>query len=140
MKFASAVLRYAGRGKTATVARLPAGTRYAGVAAIGSTIYVAGGLTPGGVSNAVIAVDTRTGTMRRIGTLPAPEDHAAMAALGGKLYLAGGTRVLRIDPATGAVSAAAALPVSLSDPTATTVGNRIVIAGGGTNAVYAFAP
>ena len=140
VKFASAVLRYRGGGKTATVARLPAGTRYAGVAAIGSTIYVAGGLTPGGTSSSIVAVDTQTGTMRRIGTLPAPEDHAAMAALGGTLYLFGGTRVLRIDPATGAASTAATLPASLSDPTATTVGNRIVVAGGGTNAVYAFAP
>ena len=34
-KFASAVLRYGGGGKTTTVARLPAGLRYAGVAAIG---------------------------------------------------------------------------------------------------------
>ena len=140
VKFASAVLRYRGAGKTATVARLPAGTRYAGVAAIGSTIYVAGGLTPSGTSSTIVAVDTQTGTMRRIGTLPAPEDHAAMAALGGELYLFGGSRVLRIDPATGAVSTAATLPASLADPTATTVGSRIVVAGGGTNAVYAFAP
>jgi hypothetical protein len=78
--------------------------------------------------------------MSRIGTLPAPEDHAAMAALGGKLYLVGGTRVLRIDPATGAVSTAATLPAPLADATATTVGNRIVIAGGGADAVYSFAP
>ena len=140
VKFADAVLRYRGAGKTATIARLPAGTRYAGVAAIGSTIYVAGGLTPSGTSSTIVAVDTQTGTMRRIGTLPAPEDHAAMAALGGELYLFGGSRVLRIDPATGAVSTAAMLPASLADPTATTVGSRIVVAGGGTNAVYAFAP
>ena len=140
VKFASAVLRYRGAGKTATVARLPAGTRYAGVAAIGSTIYVAGGLTPGGATSAIVAVDTQTGTMRRIGTLPAPEDHASMAALGGELYLFGGSRVLRIDPSTGAVSTAAALPASLADATATTVGSRIVVTGGGTNAVYAFAP
>jgi hypothetical protein len=78
--------------------------------------------------------------MSRIGTLPAPEDHAAMAALGGKLYLVGGSRVLRIDPSTRAVSTVATLPAPLSDPTATTVGNRIVIAGGGADAVYAFAP
>jgi outer membrane protein assembly factor BamB len=140
VKFASAVLRYRGAGKTATVARLPAGTRYAGVAAIGSTIYVAGGLTPGFATSAIVAVDTQTGTMRRIGTLPAPEDHAAMAALGGELYLFGGSRVLRIDPSTGAVSTAATLPASLADATATTVGSRIVVTGGGTNAVYAFAP
>jgi len=140
VKFASAVLRYGGGGKTTTVARLPAGTRYAGVAAIGSTIYVAGGLTPSGASSAVYAVDLKAGTANQVATLPAPEDHAAMASLGGRLYLVGGTRVLRIDPASGSVSVAARLPVALTDPTATTVGGRIVIAGGGTSGVYAFTP
>ena len=140
VRFARAVLRYDGRGRTTTISRLPAGTRYAGVVAIGPTIYVAGGLTPTGVSSAVVAVDTRTGKTTRVATLPAPEDHAAMAALGRKLYLVGGSRILRIDPATGAVTSASALPAALTDPTATTVGGRIVIAGGGTNAVYAFDP
>ena len=70
-------------------------------------------------------------------TLPAPEDHAALAALGGRLYLVGGHRVLAIDPGSGKVSVAARLPVSLSDPTATTIGGRIVVTGGGTNGVWA---
>jgi len=141
VRFASAVLRYGGGGKTTTVARLPVGTRYAGVAAIGSTIYVAGGLTPSGPSSAVYAFDVRAGTpANEVATLPAPEDHAAMAALGGSLYLVGGTRILRVDPASGSVSVAARLPAALTDPTATTVGNRIVIAGGGTSGVYAFTP
>ena len=138
-QFASAVLRYLPRGGTTTVARLPDGTRYAGVTTIGTTIYVAGGLTTAGASNAVYELKLH-GQVRRIGTLPAPEDHAALAALGGKLYLVGGRRVLRIDPATGAVADVATLPASLSDPTATTVGKRIVIAGGGTSAVYALTP
>jgi hypothetical protein len=134
-RFASAVLRYLPAGGTRTVARLPHGTRYAGVAAIGGTIYVAGGLTTGGPTTAVYAVRPG-GAPRRIATLPAPEDHAALAALGGELYLVGGSRVLRIDPGSGAVSTAARVPVALTDPTATTLGNRIVVAGGGTNAVY----
>ena len=70
-------------------------------------------------------------------TLPAPEDHAALAALDGRLYLVGGRRVLAIDPGSGQVSVAAQLRVSLSDPTATTVGRRIVVTGGGTNGVWA---
>jgi hypothetical protein len=139
-QYATAVLRYDGGGRTTTVARLPAGTRYAGVAAIGSTIYVAGGLTTAGVSRAVYAVDVAAGTVNRLGTLPAPQDHAAMAALGGQLYLVGGRRVLRIDPRTGKVSVAATLPASLADPTATVVGTRVVVAGGGTSAVYALTP
>jgi hypothetical protein len=69
--------------------------------------------------------------------LPAPEDHAALAALGGRLYLVGGRRVLALDPATGKVSVAARLPAALSDPTATTVGDRIIVTGGGTNGVWA---
>jgi hypothetical protein len=75
-----------------------------------------------------------------VATLPAPEDHAALAALGDTLYLVGGRRVLAIDPASGKVTVAARLPASLSDPTATTVGNRILIAGGGTNGVWALGP
>ena len=135
-QFASAILRYLPQGGTTTVARLPRGTRYAGVTALGNTIYVAGGLTTAGASRNVYAVSPG-GKPRRIATLPAPEDHAALAALGGKLYLVGGRRVLAIDPDSGKVSAAAGLPTSLSDPTATTVGNRIVVTGGGTNEVWA---
>jgi sugar lactone lactonase YvrE len=138
-QFASAILRYRPQGAAHTVARLPTGTRYAGVAALGPTIYVAGGLTTAGATSAVYAVSL-DGTVRRVATLPAPEDHAALAALGDTLYLVGGRRVLAIDPASGKVTVAARLPASLSDPTATTVGNRILIAGGGTNGVWALGP
>jgi len=40
----------------AVVARLPAGLRYAGVAALSGLIYVAGGVTPSGESDAVLAI------------------------------------------------------------------------------------
>jgi hypothetical protein len=130
-QFATAILRYRGQ----TVARLPTGTRYAGVAALGPTIYVAGGLTTSGATRAVYAVSPG-GSVRRVATLPTPEDHAALATLGGTLYLVGGRRVLAIDPSSGKVSAAALLPAALSDPTATTVGSRIVVTGGGTNGVW----
>jgi hypothetical protein len=138
-QFATAILRYRPQGAAATVARLPTGTRYAGVAALGPTIYVAGGLTTAGPTNAVYAVSL-DGSVRRVAALPAPEDHAALAALGGKLYLVGGRRVLAIDPGSGKVSIVTRLPATLSDPTATTVGKRIVIAGGGTNGVWALGP
>ena len=139
VQFASAILRYDRRGGTSVVGRLPHPTRYAGVTAIGPTIYVAGGLTPTGVTNAVYAVSLH-GSTRQVATLPAPEDHAALAALGGRLYLVGGSRVLAIDPGSGTVSLAARLPASLSDPTATTLGRRIVVTGGGTDGVWSLAP
>jgi hypothetical protein len=123
------------QGGTETVARLPEGTRYAGVAALGRTIYVAGGLTRAGATGAVYALPVG-GHIRRIATLPAPEDHAALAALGGRLYLVGGRRVLAIDPGSGKPTVAALLPTTLSDPTATTVGSAIVVTGGGTNGVW----
>jgi hypothetical protein len=138
-QFATAILRYLPQGGTTTVARLPQGTRYAGVTAVGRTIYVAGGLTTAGATRAVYAVSPGS-RVRRVATLPAPEDHAALAALGGRLYLVGVKRVLAIDPASGKVTTAARLSASFADPTATTVGNRIVITGGGTNGVWTLGP
>jgi hypothetical protein len=137
-KFASAILRYAGGGHTSTVARLPAGTRYAGVATLNGSIVVAGGLTPAGTSSAVYSVDPASGSVKRIATLPAPEAHAGMAALGNALYLVGGHDVLRI--AGRSVTVAARLPVALSDPAVVAFGGRIVIVGGGTSGVYAYTP
>ena len=69
-----------------------------------------------------------------------PEDSAALAALDGTLYYVGGRKVLAIDPRTGKVTVAARLPVAVSNATATTVGNEIVIAGGGTNGIWALKP
>ena len=48
--------------------------------------------------------------------------------------------MLAIDPGSGKVTVAATLAREAVRPTATTVGNRIVIAGGGTNGVWAFGP
>lgn len=135
-QYATAVLRYP--PGSAVSARLPTGTRYAGVAASGGTIYVVGGLTQAGKTRAILAVSGKH--VRRIGSLPAPESDAALAALNGRLYYVGGRKVLAIDPRTGKVTVAIRLPVSLADATATTVGNEIVIAGGGTNGVWAFRP
>jgi hypothetical protein len=123
-----------------TVAQLPQGTRYPGVTTIGRTIYVAGGLAPGvGELRAVYAVPFG-GRPRRIAKLPAREAHAGLAALNGTLYYIGGRKILEIDPATGKVTLAMKLPARLSDPSVVTVGDRIVIAGGGTRRIWAFTP
>ena len=135
--YASAILRVGANDRTTTVARLPTGTRYAGVATIGGKIYVAGGLTTHGESRAIYEFDPADASVVRIGSLPRPEAHAALAALAGRLYLFGGRSVLRISPDTGAVARVATLPQPLTDPNAVTIGRRIVVLGGGTNAVYA---
>lgn len=137
-EFATAVLRYAPATDT-VVARLPRGLRYAGVTALGRTIYVAGGLSTSGPTHAVYAV-TPGQKPRRVATLPKPEAYAALAMLDGTLFYVGGRKVLAISPRTGKVTVAARLPVSLSNATATTVGNEIVVTGGGTNGVWALRP
>jgi hypothetical protein len=139
-KYASAILRVGANDRTTTAARLPAGTRYAGLAALGGKLYVAGGLRTTGLTATVWQIDPRAGTVRHVATLPAPEAHAALAAVRGRLYLVGGRSILRIDPTRGAVTRIASLPQALTDPNAVRLGRHVVIIGGGTNAVYAFTP
>ena len=135
-QFATAIIEYP---SLRVVARLPQGTRYAGVAAIGRTIYVAGGLTTAGPTANIYAV-TLGGKPRLIGKLPAPEDHAALAALSGTLYYVGGRKILAINPKTGRVTMAIHLPKSLSDATATSDGTQITIVGGRTKGIWLFTP
>ena len=110
---------------------------YAGVAALGDKIYVAGGLTTSGETAAVYVFDPATSSVRRIASLPSPVAHAPLASLGGRLYLFAGQSVLQIDPATGGVRRVASLPRALGDANAITLGGRIIVLGGGTDAVYA---
>ena len=143
------VLRYDGGGRTTTIARLPTGLRYAGVAALDGRIYVAGGLAAGRETRDLFVVRPRAGTVRRIGALPAPAAYGALVAFRHALYLIGGktsggkplATVLRIDPRTGTSAVAARLPHGLVDPSAVALDNAIVVLGGeGSNAVYDFTP
>jgi len=137
-QYATAVLHFVPGRSPPVSTRLPTGLRYAGVAAIGRVIYVAGGLATAGESRAVYRVDPRAGTVRRIATLPHPVAHAPLAVLGGSLYLIGGSApngaplrsIEQIDPATGSVSATGKLPHPLADAAAVTLGKQIVILGG----------
>ncbi|MGZ6728434.1 MAG: hypothetical protein ACXVFC_03900, partial [Gaiellaceae bacterium] len=133
-RYATAVLRYRPGHAQALVTRLPAGLRYAGVAALGGRIYVAGGLTTAGPSRAVYAVDPAAGTVTRVAMLPAPADHVALAALGSRLLLVGGgsRTVLAIDPARRTVRTAGTLPQPLTDPAAVSLGGSVYVLGGGT--------
>ncbi|MCL4422560.1 MAG: hypothetical protein M1115_05240 [Actinobacteria bacterium] len=78
-----------------TVATLPIGVRYAAVAALGSRIYVFGGLGVSGADagkplSAIQQVDPTTGKASVVGTLPEPLYGAAAGNLGGVIYVAGG--------------------------------------------------
>ena len=133
-EFASAVLRVGNRDRTTTIARLPAGVRYAGVAALRGAIYVAGGVTTSGPLRAVYRVDVHRGTVERVATLPRPVAHAPLVASRGFLWLIGGDGsrdVLRIDPGRGGITVAARLPRSLANAAAVALpGGRIAVVGG----------
>jgi outer membrane protein assembly factor BamB len=137
-RYATAVLRFRPGLQPTVAARLPTGLRYAGVAALGSKLYVAGGLTVAGASRAVYAVNPKTGSVTKVAALPRPLDHVALAPLGSRLLLVGGgsRQVLAIDPRAGRVTPVAHLPQPLSDPAAVADKGRVLVLGGGTNAVY----
>src|SRR5207244_1421928 len=100
-----------------TVARLPQAVRYPAVAALGSVVYVFGGLISGGeytgtFSDAIQRIDLRHGTAKIVGRVPTPLAHAMAASVGGRIYLLGGSApggpsaaVRRFDPRTNRLTA-----------------------------------
>ena len=123
----------------ALAARLPVGLRYAGVAALGGKLYVAGGVTTSGTSSAVVCVrpaharGDAGGDAACAGCARAAR-RARGRALPRRRRRQG--RLLRID-ANGAVSVAARLPQPLANAAAVARGGSIYVLGGdGWNAVY----
>jgi hypothetical protein len=121
------------------VARVPEGLRYAGVTVAGGGLFVLGGVTPAGPSNAIYRFDLATRRVRRIGTLPHPTEHTNAVTLGSTIYLIGGrgpsdndqtSALYAVDPATGRVRPAGRLPTPTSDAAVMTIGRAIVVAGG----------
>ena len=74
----------------ATVATLPVPVRYPAVAGAGKTIWVFGGQTPSGPTDAVQRINLATGRTAVVGHLPDPTSGAVAFTLGGRVYLAGG--------------------------------------------------
>jgi hypothetical protein len=136
-KYATAVLRFTLPGSVAVVARLPEATRDAAVAMRGNTLYVAGGRTESGLSNAVYAVDVAAGTVSVVGRLPHAVAGASLVKVGSKLYLFGGKdasgpvkTVVRIDPATGAIEPAGTMPHAFAGAATVEAGGATYLLGG----------
>ncbi len=127
-------------GPARVMARLPAATRYAAVAAADGRLIIAGGsLENGTASDSVFEYSPKSGRVTRIGRLPAPTTHAAAAALGDIVYVIGGrgatvgtptNDVIAIDVGRRRIRAGGHLPTALSDSAATTTGDSILVAGG----------
>ena len=118
-------------GKTfRRIGSLPVPVRYGATAPIGRIVYVLGGeLADGTDTDAVQAVDVRTGAADTVARLPRPLSHASAVALGGRVYVLGGRvggvdgravdNVFSFDPRDGRIAAAGRLPVPVTNATAT---------------------
>jgi DNA-binding beta-propeller fold protein YncE len=118
-------------------ARLPVPVRYAAVAEAAGEIWVFGGQTTSGATNAIQRISPATGQATVAGHLPARLQGATAIVLDGRIYLAGGvtagatsTIVYRFDPVTSSVSAAGQLPVPVAYAAGTVTGGVGYLIGG----------
>ncbi|WP_276326745.1 Kelch repeat-containing protein [Lentzea albidocapillata] len=117
------------------------------VAAVGTDVYVVGGIRPNGAGGMVTVPDvevynTRTNTWRSAAPLPVPMNHPNIAAVGGKLYVLGGLsggaswEALRdsfvYNPATNRWTALPPMPSGIERGSAAlgVLGTQIHLAGG----------
>ena len=119
-------------------ARLPVGLRYPAVAAIGTDIIIAGGVSSAGPVSTVYRLDTRTGHLTIVENMPQRMGHAVAFSLGMFVYVAGGQdtngkplrTVFAIDLARGTISSIPSLRAGLSDAAAVSDGSTAWVLGG----------
>ena len=120
-----------------TAARLPVPVRYAAAAAGADGLWVFGGQTAAGTTDAIQRVSPADGTAAVTGRLPVPLQGAVAVTLDGQIYVAGGatagaaSRVIyRFDPATSRVTPAGELPVPVAYAAGAVTGGTAYLAGG----------
>ena len=118
-------------------ARLPVPVRYGAVAMAAGQIWVFGGETATGQTDAIQRISPATGTATVVGHLPRPLQGAAGIVLAGQIYVAGGATagqtsgtVYRFDPAAGRVTRAGELPVPVGYAAAAVTGGVGYLLGG----------
>ncbi|MEP6872277.1 MAG: kelch repeat-containing protein, partial [Anaerolineaceae bacterium] len=137
-----AALRYEVASHRWTAVRaMPEPRAAGGAVTIGSVIYVAGGYgtRPDEPLASAYRYDPSVDTWEPLPPLPTPRQHVAMVAYRGQACVIGGgksagaasTAVECYDPGANRWSALPPLPTPTSDFDATTVGDLIVCAGGG---------
>lgn len=122
------------------VAALPVPVRYPAVAALGSSIYVFGGLDANGRPvDTVQRVDPGSSTARVVGHLPRALSAAAAGTLNGTIYVAGGSTargptsaVYAFDPRGARFLRAGSLRIPIANAGSTVTGGRLWIVGGET--------
>jgi outer membrane protein assembly factor BamB len=130
-----------------SVTALPIPVRYPALAALGSRIYVFGGVGANGrPSGAIQVVDLHRRTARVVGHLPVPISGAAAGVLGGTIYLAGGRTargatkaILAFEPRGASFVRAGKLRVATANAGAAVSGGRLWIVGGESSAGHPIA-
>lgn len=125
-----------------TVGTLAVPVRYAAVAAVGTTLWVMGGVTStseGGTAetDAIQKIDLASGRSAVAGHLPDAMGHATAIVLDGQIFLLGGrsgttpsAAIWRLDPTTATLSAAGQLPQAVSDAGSVVTGGAAYLVGG----------
>ncbi len=122
------------------VTELPVPVRYPAVAALGSSVYVFGGLGANGRPvDTVERIDPGTSDARVVGHLPRPLSAAAAGTIDGTIYLAGGrtlrgptSAVYAFEPRGARLLRAGSLRVPVANAGAAVTGGRLWIVGGET--------
>jgi N-acetylneuraminic acid mutarotase len=112
--------------------------RYAGVVRASSAVWIVGGERAGRELDAVLRLDPRSGSVRRVARLPHPLGHEAVAAVGRRLLVVGGrtapdtvTRQMWwFDPGTARWTAAGTLPYPVADASSVVSGRHLYLFGG----------
>jgi hypothetical protein len=123
--------------------RLAVPVRYGAVVAVGGAVYVFGGATSSGDTDAIQRVDITTGAVRVVGHLPHAMSEASAFVLGVRVLIAGGMRagsptnaILAFDAATMHVTVAGRLPQALADAGVAVIGDTAYLVGGETGSKY----
>lgn len=125
-----------GADRWRVVARMGAPRGASGVAAIGTKIYVAGGLNPGSSVADFEVFDTATLQWARLPDMPTARDHLTAQASGGRFYAIAGRRAADLNaneefnPATSTWRPRAPIPTARGGVASGAIYGRIQVFGG----------
>lgn len=117
------------------VAPLAIAVDHTAVAAVGAKLYVIGGNTAAGATNAVFEYDPPGDRWSQKTSMPTPRSALAAAVISGKIYAVGGSGATQreleaYDPATDSWAQLAAMPTGRNHLAAASIQGKLYVAGG----------
>jgi DNA-binding beta-propeller fold protein YncE len=140
------------RAGSTRIGRIPTALHDSAAVQIGRAVYIFGGGTATAQLDTILMIDPRTGAAQTAGHLPSGSSDQAAAAIGRTAYIVGGytggrwlDTIVAWRPG-GAARVVARLPHTLRYAAVTSVGKRLIIAGGSlesgaaSDTVYEYVP